>query len=275
MSRLLIIEDDAETADEVRQYLGARGHAVEWCMTGSDGLAAASNAAADLLIVDRLLPEMDGLAVIGAVRSMGIATPAIVLSAVGDPDQRLAGLKAQGDDYLGKPFSLAELEARVEALLRRKVVGDETVLQIGSLALDLVRRVASRGDRDVPLLPREFMLLEYMMRRAGQTVTRSMLFGDVWGYRFPPNTNLIDVHVGKLRRKLHGPGETEMLFNVKASVSFWTSRKPDAVSLDPEGPSDFAPPSGARLPERATTSSLAAYRIASTVVGRWSNCNRR
>ena len=215
VSRLLIIEDDAETADEVRQYFGARGYAVEWCTTGSDGLAAASNNGADVLIVDRLLPELDGLAVIGALRRIGIATPAIVLSALSSLDHRIAGLKAGGDDYLGKPFALAELEARVEALLRRKVVGGETVLRIGSLQLDLVRRVASRAERDIPLLPREFVLLEYMMRRAGQTVTRSMLFADVWGYRFTPNTNLVDVHVGKLRRKLHGPGEAEMLFNVR------------------------------------------------------------
>ena len=143
MSRLLIIEDDAETADEVRQYLSARGHAVEWCMNGSDGLAAASNNVADVLIVDRLLPGLDGLAVIAALRSSGITTPAIVLSAFSYLDHRIAGLKAGGDDYLGKPFALAELEAHVEALLRRKVVGGETVLRIGSLELDLVRRVAS------------------------------------------------------------------------------------------------------------------------------------
>ena len=142
-------------------------------------------------------------------------TPALVLSALDGVDERVRGLRAGGDDYLAKPFALAELAARIEALLRRPASGPETMLRVGSLELDLMARTARRGQRALDLLPREFQLLEYMMRRTGQTVTRTMLFEDVWNYRFTPRSNLIDVHMGKLRRKLDGPGETELLANVR------------------------------------------------------------
>jgi two-component system OmpR family response regulator len=215
MSRLLLIEDDAETADEVAGYFRNRGYEVLQCATGPDGLAAAATGCADVLVVDRLLPGLDGLSLIDALRRTGVRTPALVLSALNGVDERVRGLRSGGDDYLGKPFALTELAARIEALLRRPASGPETVLRIGPLELNLMTRTARRGHRVLDLLPRELQLLEYMMRRAGQTVTRTMLFEDVWKYRFTPQSNLVDVHMGKLRRKLDGPTEVELLANVR------------------------------------------------------------
>lgn len=215
MARLLLIEDDDETAEEVAGYFRARGYAVERAATGPEGLARAGAGRADALVVDRLLPGLDGLALVEALRRAGVRTPALVLSALDGVDERVRGLRAGGDDYLGKPFALAELAARVEALLRRPAGGPETVLRVGSLELDLVARTARRAGRVLELLPREFRLLEYMVRRPGRTVTRAMLFEDVWGYRFTPKSNLVDVHMGRLRRKLDGPGEEELIANVR------------------------------------------------------------
>ena len=212
MTRLLLIEDDSETADEVAGYFRRRGYDVDCAATGPDGLAQAGAGRADVLVVDRLLPGLDGLAVIEALRHAGVRTPALVLSAL---DERVRGLRAGGDDYLGKPFALAELAARIEALLRRPANGTETVLRVGPLELNLVTRTARRGDRVLELLPREFRLLEYMMRRAGRTITRTMLFEDVWNYRFTPRSNLVDVHMGRLRRKLDAADEAELLSNVR------------------------------------------------------------
>jgi two-component system OmpR family response regulator len=215
MTRLLLVEDDAETAEEVAGYFRGRGYEVECAATGPDGLAQAGAGQADVLVVDRLLPGLDGLAVIEALRHAGVHTPALVLSALDGVDERVRGLRAGGDDYLGKPFALAELAARIEALLRRPANGSETLLRVGPLELDLVARTARRGERVLDLLPREFRLLEYMMRRVGQTVTRTMLFEDVWNYRFTPRSNLVDVHMGRLRRKLDGPLEVELMSNVR------------------------------------------------------------
>ena len=215
MTRLLLIEDDVETAEEVAGYFRGRGYEVDCAATGPNGLAQAGAGQADVLVVDRLLPGLDGLAVIEALRHAGVRTPALVLSALDGVDERVRGLRAGGDDYLGKPFALAELAARVEALLRRPANGSETLLRVGPLELDLVARVARRGERVLDLLPREFRLLEYMMRRVGQTVTRTMLFEDVWNYRFTPRSNLVDVHMGRLRRKLDGPLEVELMSNVR------------------------------------------------------------
>lgn len=215
MTRLLLIEDDVETAEEVAGYFRGRGYDVDCAATGPNGLAQAGAGQADVLVVDRLLPGLDGLAVIEALRHAGVRTPALVLSALDGVDERVRGLRAGGDDYLGKPFALAELAARVEALLRRPANGSETLLRVGPLELDLVARTARRGERVLDLLPREFRLLEYMMRRVGQTVTRTMLFEDVWNYRFTPRSNLVDVHMGRLRRKLDGPLEVELMSNVR------------------------------------------------------------
>jgi two-component system OmpR family response regulator len=215
MTRLLLIEDDAETAEEVAGYFRGRGYEVERAATGPDGLARAGAGQADVMVVDRLLPGLDGLAVIEALRHAGVRTPALVLSALDGVDERVRGLRAGGDDYLGKPFALAELAARIEALLRRPANGPETLLRVGPLELDLVARTARRGERVLDLLPREFRLLEYMMRRVGQTVTRTMLFEDVWNYHFTPRSTLVDVHMGRLRRKLDGPLEVELMSNVR------------------------------------------------------------
>nr|MDA8253343.1 response regulator transcription factor [Rhodospirillales bacterium] len=171
----------------------------------------------DLLIVDRLLPGLDGLTVIERLRSLGVRTPVLVLSALSAVDDRVRGLKAGGDDYLTKPFAFMELAARVEALLRRPIDMRETVLRVGPLEMDLIDRTCKRGDRELDLLPREFKLLEYLMRRPGQLVTRDMLLEDVWQYRFLPQTNLVDVHIGRLRRKLDGPGEAPLIQSVRGA----------------------------------------------------------
>ena len=169
----------------------------------------------DVLIVDRLLPGCDGLSVLQALRQNGDRVPALILSALGSVDERVRGLRAGGDDYLTKPFSLVELGARVEALLRRPAASRETRLRVGPLELDLITSKAQRGQRALDLLPREFKLLEFLVRREGQVVTSAMLFEEVWNYNFVPQTNLIHVHMGRLRRKLDGPQDEPMIENVR------------------------------------------------------------
>ena len=215
--KLLLIEDDDETAENVIGELTARGYEVERAVTGPAGLEAAHAGTHDAFVVDRLLPEMDGLTIIETLRREQIRTPVLVLSALGTLDERVRGLRAGGDDYLAKPFALVELVARIEALLRRPAVGRETTLRVGALEIDLIERTANRGGRKIDLLPREFKLLEYMMRRQGRMVTRAMLFEDVWNYRFVPTSNLVDVHMGKLRHKVDGPGEEPMIQNVRGA----------------------------------------------------------
>jgi two-component system, OmpR family, response regulator len=217
MPRLLLIEDDKETADEIRAELGDRGFDVSWAGDGIDGLAKARSGGADAMIVDRLLPGMDGLTIIETLRSEGIRTPVLVLSALGAVDERVRGLRSGGDDYLTKPFATVELVARIEALLRRPSESPDTVLRVGPLELDLIKRTAKRGERVIDLLPREFRLLEYMMRRSDQLLTRAMLLEEVWNYKFVPATNLVDVHMGRLRHKVDGPGETPMIHNVRGA----------------------------------------------------------
>jgi two-component system OmpR family response regulator len=215
MSRVLVIEDDDGTADEIGLELARCGHGVERVATGTEGLRTAAGGSFDALVVDRLLPEMEGLDVVEALRSRGVRTPVLVLSALGSLTERVRGLRAGGDDYLPKPFALIELVARLEALLRRPAEPRETILSVGPFRLDLFTRTAWRESRCLELLPRELELLEYLVRRAGQVVTRSMLLQDVWGYRFEPRSNVVDVHMSKLRRKVDGPGETPLLFNVR------------------------------------------------------------
>ncbi len=215
MARLLLIEDDRETADEIRAELGDRGFDVDWAANGIEGLDKARSVEAEAIIVDRLLPGMDGLTIIEALRREGLRTPVLVLSALGAVDDRVRGLRAGGDDYLTKPFATVELVARVEALLRRPAENRDTVLQVGPLELDLIERTAKRGDRAIDLLPREFRLLEYMMRRKDQMLTRAMLLEEVWNYKFVPRTNLVDVHMGRLRRKVDEPNEPAMIHNVR------------------------------------------------------------
>jgi two-component system OmpR family response regulator len=215
MSRLLLIEDDQETAEEIKAELGDRGFEVDWAANGIEGLDKARSGLAEAIIVDRLLPGMDGLAIIKALRHEGVRTPVLVLSALGAVDDRVRGLRAGGDDYLTKPFATVELIARIEALLRRPADSRDTVLRVGPLELDLIERTAKRGDRMIDLLPREFRLLEYMMRRKEQMLTRAMLLEEVWNYKFVPQTNLVDVHMGRLRRKVDEPQEPPMIHNVR------------------------------------------------------------
>jgi two-component system OmpR family response regulator len=217
IARLLLIEDDTETADEIRAELGEHGFDVEWAADGLTGLDRARSLNLDAMIVDRLLPGMDGLTVIEALRYDGVRTPVLVLSALGSVDDRVRGLRAGGDDYLTKPFAAMELIARIEALLRRPSDSRATVLQVGPLALDLIERTARRGDRMIELLPREFQLLAYMMRRKDQTLTRAMLLEEVWNYKFIPRTNLVDVHMGRLRHKVDLAQEPPMIHNVRGA----------------------------------------------------------
>jgi two-component system, OmpR family, response regulator len=214
MARLLLIEDDKETAEEIRAELGDRGFDVDWAADGLTGLDRARVGDADAMIIDRLLPGVDGLTIIGALRYHGVRTPVLVLSALGAVDDRVRGLRASGDDYLTKPFATIELIARIEALLRRPADSQATMLQVGPLKLDLIGRTAKRGDRIIELLPREFRLLEYMMRRKDQMLTRTMLLEDVWNYKFVLQTNLIDVHLGRLRHKVDLAHEPPMIHNV-------------------------------------------------------------
>src|SRR5256714_8899714 len=205
MAKVLLIEDDGETAEEVTAELADRGFEVEWSANGIEGLNKARSSRPDAMIVDRLLPGMDGLTVIEALRKDQVRTPVLVLSALGAVDDRVRGLRMGGDDYLTKPFAIVELVARIEALLRRPVESRDTTLRVGPLELDLLSRTAKRGDRPIELLPREFRLLEYMMRRKDQLLTRAMLFEEVWNYKFVPQSNLVDVHMGRLRRKVDLP----------------------------------------------------------------------
>jgi two-component system OmpR family response regulator len=217
MAKVLLIEDDGETAEEITAELRDRGFEVEWSSNGIDGLDKARASRPDAMIVDRLLPGMDGLTVIETLRKDQVRTPVLVLSALGAVDERVRGLRMGGDDYLTKPFAIAELVARIEALLRRPPKSRETTLRVGTLKLDLIERTAKRGEREIDLLPREFRLLEYMMQRSDQLLTRAMLLEEVWNYKFVPATNLVDVHMGRLRHKVDGPGETPMIHSVRGA----------------------------------------------------------
>jgi two-component system OmpR family response regulator len=214
VATVLLIEDHAETASEIIAVLGARGYAVDWVANGVDGLEKARAGDVDVMIVDRMLPGIEGLVLIESLRKERVRTPVLVLSALGAIDDRVRGLRMGGDDYLAKPFAVVELVARVEALLRRPVENRETLLRVGPLELDLLTRIAKRGERTIELLPREFRLLEYMMRRQGQLLTRAMLFEEVWNYKFVPQSNLVDVHMGRLRRKIDQANEPPMVESV-------------------------------------------------------------
>ncbi|HLY90140.1 MAG TPA: response regulator transcription factor [Acetobacteraceae bacterium] len=217
MAKVLVIEDDDGTAEEIVTALDDRGYALDRAADGTEGLQRARAGGWDVLVVDRMLPGLDGLTVVETLRHEGIKTPVLVLSALNAVNDRVRGLRAGGDDYLAKPFALSELAARLEALLRRPADPRETVLRIGPLELDLLARAAHRGHRELDLLPREFQLLEYMMRREGQVLTRAMLLENVWNYRFVPQTNLVDVHIGRLRRKVDAPDEPPMILSVRGA----------------------------------------------------------
>jgi two-component system, OmpR family, response regulator len=212
---ILVIEDQRDLAEEIRLGLQADGHPVTLSETAEEGLRAA-RAGAAVLIVDRMLHGEDGLSIIETLRREGNATPALVISALSSVDERINGLKAGGDDYLVKPFDIRELTARVEALLRRGGDMRVTRLQAGALEMDLVERTVRCDGRPIDLLPREFTLLEYFMRRAGQIVTRAMLLEDVWNFKFMAQTNAVDVQIGNLRRKLDPAGARRFIVNIRA-----------------------------------------------------------
>jgi two-component system OmpR family response regulator len=216
--RVLLIEDDQEVALDIEADLVSRGYHVTHCATGPAGLEAAGRLGFDVIVIDRMLPELDGLSVIEALRAAKVTLPVLVLSALSAVSDRVRGLKAGGDDYLGKPFALEELAARVEALLRRPFdTRQVTTLRVGPLRMDLIAREVSRAGRIIELLPTEFKLLEYMLRRPKQVVTRAMLLEDVWHYRFLSETNVVDVHVGKMRRKVDAPGEPPMIQSIRGA----------------------------------------------------------
>ena len=217
MIRVLVIEDDSETAAEIVEDFTAAGFSVDHEATGPDGLDRARSEVFDVITLDRMLPDMDGLAVIDNLRASGIRTPVLVLSALSNVDERVKGLRAGGDDYLSKPFFASELRARVEVLARRPPDREQTSLRFEDLTLDLLDRAARRGARDLDLFPREFKLLDFLVRHAGQVVTRAILFEQVWRYRFDPGTNLVDVHIGKLRRKVDAPGEPQLIHTVRGT----------------------------------------------------------
>jgi len=201
--RILVIEDDPETASQLADFLAMNGYRVDLADNGDDGLSRGRSTTYAVMTIDRMLPGIDGLAVVRCLREAGIVTPALIISALGEVDDRVRGLRAGGDDYLVKPFAFAELLARVEALARRSAaVVKETVLRVGDLEMDLVSRTVSRGDLEIELLPREFQVLEYLVRNEGQVVPRAMLLQHVWDLHFDPTTNIIDVYVGRVRRKV-------------------------------------------------------------------------
>jgi two-component system, OmpR family, response regulator len=214
--RILVIEDDAETAEQLVDFLSTTGYQVDLAVNGNDGLSRGSAADYAVMTIDRMLPDIDGLAVIRRFRENGIVTPALIISALGEIDDRVRGLRAGGDDYLVKPFAFAELLARVEALARRgATVVKETVLRVGDLELDLMERTASRHGRNIELLPREFQVLEYLVRNEGQVVPRAMLLQHIWDLHFDPTTNIIDVYVGRVRRKVDGQQAHPLIHTVR------------------------------------------------------------
>lgn len=216
--RILAIEDDATVAGFLKKRLGEDGHRVDHAADGQDGLRLASANNYEVMIVDRMLPGLDGLTVIQTVRSGGDQTPILILSALGEVDDKVRGLKAGGDDYLVKPFAYSELMARVESLVRRFSSREErTSLEIADLKMDLLSREVSRDDQDIDLKPREFLLLEYLMRHAGQILTRTMLLEAVWDYHFDPQTNVIDVHISRLRQKVDRAFDQPLIHTIRGA----------------------------------------------------------
>lgn len=217
--RILIIEDDSEAALYLVKAFREAGHLAEYALDGVEGYAKARDEDYDVLIVDRMLPKLDGLSLIGGLRVQKIETPVLILSALGQVDDRVKGLRAGGDDYLTKPYAFAELLARVEILARRKSssAADETVYKVGGLELDRLSHKLTRNGKEITLQPREFRLLEYLMKHAGQVVTRTMLLENVWDYHFDPQTNVIDVHISRLRSKIDKGFDPPLLQTVRGA----------------------------------------------------------
>ena len=215
--RILIVEDDTDAATYIAKALGEAGHVVDMAANGEDALEIASDSH-EVLIVDRMMPKLDGIQLVEYLRGDGVVTPVLFLSALGKVDDRVEGLRAGGDDYLVKPFAMAELIARVEALGRRKGTPETQIkLVCGDLEMDLITRDVRRGESKIDLQPREFKLLEYLMRNASRVVTRTMLLENVWGYHFDPQTNVIDVHISRLRGKIDKGFDKPLLETVRGA----------------------------------------------------------
>lgn len=216
--KILVIEDDREAADYLKNAFAEAGHTADIARDGDSGFALADSGSYDVYIVDRMLPRRDGLSIIAELREGGNKTPALILSALGEVDDRVTGLRAGGDDYLTKPYAFSELLARVEVLERRSGAKEvETVYRVADLELDRLSHTVRRASQEIVLQPREFRLLEYMMRHAGQVVTRTMLLENVWDYHFDPQTNVIDVHISRLRGKIEKGFDKPLLHTVRGA----------------------------------------------------------
>lgn len=216
--RILLVEDDERTADYIRGGLTEEGHVVDCAADGRDGLVQGASSSYDLLIVDRMLPGLDGLSLARTLRGANVSAPILFLTAMDGVDDRVEGLNAGADDYLVKPFSFAELSARIAALARRpQLQPEETVLRVGDLEMDLVRRAVSRGGAPISLQPREFRLLEHLMRRSGRVQTRTMLLEAVWDFHFDPQTNVVETHVSRLRAKVDKPFGADLIHTVRGA----------------------------------------------------------
>jgi len=214
--RILVVEDDPETAGQLTEQLASSGYLVDLATTGREAVSRAGSRDYGVITIDRMLPDIDGIAVMRQLRDDGISAPFLIISALGEVDDRVRGLRAGGDDYLVKPFSFVELLARLEALLRRsETVAKETILRVGDLAVDLISRTASRRGKEITLLPKEFELLEYLVRNEGRVVSRAMLLQHVWDLHFDPSTNIIDVYVGRVRRKVDDQQDYPLIHTVR------------------------------------------------------------
>jgi two-component system, OmpR family, response regulator len=213
---VLVIEDDTETGEQLLDWLRTSGYAVDLAVDGEEGLRRGLAGDYVVMTVDRMVPRIDGLEVIRRLREEGVATPALILSALGEVDDRVRGLRAGGDDYLVKPFASQEMVARVDALARRSgTVIRETMLRVGDLEIDLLARIARRRGQNIDLLPREFKLVTYLARNAGQVVSRGMLLQEIWDLHFDPTTNIIDVYVGRIRRKIDGGQDYPLIHTIR------------------------------------------------------------
>jgi two-component system OmpR family response regulator len=216
--KILLIEDDTETASYVSSGLSESGHLVDVATSGRDGLFLAAGEPYDVMVVDRMLPELDGLTVVKTIRGAGVKTPVLFLTALGGVDDRVSGLNAGGDDYLVKPFAFSELLARINALSRRPPIEQQTThLEVADLAMDLLKRTVTRAEVEIELQPREFRLLEYLMRHAEEVVTRTMLLEHVWDFHFDPNTNVVETHISRLRAKIDKPFGAPLIYTVRGA----------------------------------------------------------
>ncbi len=216
--KILVIEDDPEIGPYITKGLEQQGHSVELATKGKDGLLLASTEAYDIMIIDRMLPELDGLSIVKTLRSTSVNTPVLFLTALGSVSDRVDGLESGGDDYLVKPFAFSELTARIKALARRPPIDDvATTLQVSDLEMNLLKHKVTRHGHDIDLQPREYRLLEFLMRHAGEVVTRTMLLEHVWDFHFDPHTNVIESHISRLRTKVDKPFDTELIHTIRGA----------------------------------------------------------